>query len=604
MANHLKLFCMSLRIGCMLVVAALLTHAARAEKYAVLAGVNHYSGGNTLEGPVNDVVAMRNALLKQGFKAEHIKSLMDEEATRRNILDALQDYVTQVRAGDLLIFYFTGHGTSGWQKTFGEAASRIGTESGAILPYDFRFSSSPDLTARTLIVGWRDLRPILKSLNPRAKGVVILDSCYSQDAAKAIMPEGISRYVDVTAGYAKGAASNHANSPSAKAAEVPHDGEKQAAGAGDNWDVLPYDNVVSLSAASRDETARDISAKELANQTLTSVDNRPHGAFTNSLLKGFGNGAGGRHGKVSIEALFSYARADMRGTYRQTPQLSEPASRALAREITFDFGGDPHAPTDAQAGSQPNDTDTSQTPVAQVPPPPPPPPPPTLIRLSGIPDAMIVRIAGLRRVRISDQQCDLFLIYNAPNFDLYDGSGSFLRSYSRDEIDSLLDRISYDDLLRHLADQTSWKQDYDIHLEVTAPVNQGRFYAGQHLNIAASFSEPSYPVVFDIEPDGAIGFLNTAPPAAIPAGSLQSLLEGEVRPPYGTDTLAVFAFRERPEGYDRWVCHANAAGGGSCPKIVPGTKPFEEFMKFLADKKGMAEASLRVSTSSSKYTLR
>jgi hypothetical protein len=69
-----------------------------------------------LQAPRNDVMLMRDALLRQGFGAADITVLADGVSgavlpDSQAIHDALARLLAQSRSGDFLLLYFSGHGT-------------------------------------------------------------------------------------------------------------------------------------------------------------------------------------------------------------------------------------------------------------------------------------------------------------------------------------------------------------------------------------------------------------------------------------------------------------------------------------------------------------
>jgi hypothetical protein len=80
---------------------------------ALLVGINKYRiPGADLKGCVNDVTNMRDVLLKYfGFSVPEIRVIVDERATKRNIMDRLRWLVEGAKAGDILLFHFSGHGS-------------------------------------------------------------------------------------------------------------------------------------------------------------------------------------------------------------------------------------------------------------------------------------------------------------------------------------------------------------------------------------------------------------------------------------------------------------------------------------------------------------
>ena len=82
-------------------------------KKALLVGVNKYMmAGADLRGCVNDVQNM-HALLVNTYKFEpdNIRVLTDLRATRQGILDRLNWLISDVKAGDELVFHYSGHGS-------------------------------------------------------------------------------------------------------------------------------------------------------------------------------------------------------------------------------------------------------------------------------------------------------------------------------------------------------------------------------------------------------------------------------------------------------------------------------------------------------------
>lgn len=83
-------------------------------KRALIVGINKYSPelNCDLEGCVNDADNIYMRLSESyGFSAMHTVLLLNEEATKKNIMEGLDWLVTDVVPGDQLIFTFSGHGS-------------------------------------------------------------------------------------------------------------------------------------------------------------------------------------------------------------------------------------------------------------------------------------------------------------------------------------------------------------------------------------------------------------------------------------------------------------------------------------------------------------
>src|SRR3712207_6113336 len=78
-------------------------------KRALCVGINDYPGTNSdLSGCVNDANDWAQELQSRGYE---VTTLLDREATRRALADALTSLVSTARAGDSLVFTFSGHGS-------------------------------------------------------------------------------------------------------------------------------------------------------------------------------------------------------------------------------------------------------------------------------------------------------------------------------------------------------------------------------------------------------------------------------------------------------------------------------------------------------------
>ena len=79
-------------------------------KRALIVGINYPGTDHELRGCVNDALAMEDLLKKQyGFK--DITLLLDAAATTANILAQLEKLVAGAKAGDILFFHYSGHGS-------------------------------------------------------------------------------------------------------------------------------------------------------------------------------------------------------------------------------------------------------------------------------------------------------------------------------------------------------------------------------------------------------------------------------------------------------------------------------------------------------------
>jgi uncharacterized caspase-like protein len=154
---------------------------------ALLIGVGHYKylpyttekgeKLDNLRGPANDVQKIKDLLVSgYNFSEDNILVLKDQEATREAILSHFNQWLVKgTRPGDLVLFYYSGHGTripksdNGFYK--------------AICPYDTLLKAK-NLTDAKLIIN-EELGDLLGKLRGR-EVVVIMDSCHSGGMTRSI----------------------------------------------------------------------------------------------------------------------------------------------------------------------------------------------------------------------------------------------------------------------------------------------------------------------------------------------------------------------------------------------------------------------------------
>lgn len=81
------------------------------KRLAVVVGINDYPGSsNDLHGCVNDALDWHATLLSHGYDVTEL--LLDGDATRDNVTDALTSAVSRLRFGDRLVWTYSGHGST------------------------------------------------------------------------------------------------------------------------------------------------------------------------------------------------------------------------------------------------------------------------------------------------------------------------------------------------------------------------------------------------------------------------------------------------------------------------------------------------------------
>jgi hypothetical protein len=149
-----------------------------ANRYALLVGINEYSDPSIsdLSGCVNDVSDMADTLIACGFPYENIVIQTDSRATKEAILNGLQWLVSDTQEGDLLVFYYSGHGS---QVPSRNAEGELDGKDEIICPHDMSFADE-------IYVRDDDIRDIVSGLPDGRYLEMIFDSCHSGTVSRLI----------------------------------------------------------------------------------------------------------------------------------------------------------------------------------------------------------------------------------------------------------------------------------------------------------------------------------------------------------------------------------------------------------------------------------
>ncbi len=148
--------------------------------WAVIVGIADYSppgpGGPDLSYSDDDAIDFYNKLIEWGWDSSRIHLLLNSDATKTNIISQVEWLVSNVQPDDLVIFFFSGHGTYITDPQGEEADGR----DEALVSHDLDLITDDEL--EILLSGIK-----VQSI------IVILDSCYSGGFIEKSLGEDIIR---------------------------------------------------------------------------------------------------------------------------------------------------------------------------------------------------------------------------------------------------------------------------------------------------------------------------------------------------------------------------------------------------------------------------
>lgn len=138
-------------------------------KKSLMISINAYPDC-PLRGCVNDTLLMYKGMAQNmGFKTDNMQTLIDSEATKKNIIVGLKKLVTGASEGDVLLCHYSGHGSQvmvdDWTNT-----DEVDGRDEILCPFDLDWEDP---------LRDHDLGAIVKTVPKGVKFVVILDCCHS-----------------------------------------------------------------------------------------------------------------------------------------------------------------------------------------------------------------------------------------------------------------------------------------------------------------------------------------------------------------------------------------------------------------------------------------
>jgi len=539
-----------------------------AKREALLIGVSSYPV-SSLEGPINDVAAMKKVLVSNwDFPVENIKILLDKKGTKKNILSEIAHLYDVTSSGDEIFIYFSGHGTSAEDR---DLNFPLPTTSGAFIPYDVREAKDIRQAIDHLVIGKTDLRPLLEKLDKGKRHVfVAIDACYSGNAVRgAYMEFGKqlpSRYLDLRS-FLPGRAFGD---------DLVHKGsdvwdQKN----GGNYEPYPYSNIYYLSASGENEQAKDIPTRLL--KFKPTVDGKAHGAFTDTLLR----------------VLIDPKKADSDHNGRVTYQEVTKAVRNIMRNRGFDHtpNGLPTVAEDESGLTSrglfrnvfaANTSNNDEAKVTVVPPVAPQsvPSSPDYIRVS-----LGVELAGFKKflqndsnIKIAESgEYDLSLKKKGDQIILVSAAGDLITHLDRPNNSDLIDALKQQSRIHKMVSNQA-SQDFNLFLDVQGSGKGSAFVKGDKLGFTIQSDKESYILMLGIDSSGKMNVLYPYKPSELtPIPAKKPFIQKdliEVGAPYGRDYIQVYAFDKKPKELAQLVA----------TELTPNSTSMELFKHMLADK--------------------
>jgi hypothetical protein len=141
--------------------------------YAIVIGIKTYKSLRTLPNASSDAKSIAALLKAQGYQ---LTELYDQDATRSNIIDAMDTVARTVDEHDRVLFFFAGHGFT---------ETRGGQDWGYIAPYDGR----PPITSS--LIGMEELRTESQKMGRASHQLFLMDSCYGGSLGARDSPIGV-----------------------------------------------------------------------------------------------------------------------------------------------------------------------------------------------------------------------------------------------------------------------------------------------------------------------------------------------------------------------------------------------------------------------------
>lgn len=518
---------------------------SQAGQHALLIGVSDYTDSRIpdLEGPVNDVLALRDVLLKNWqFEDTDITVLLDAQATEAAILNAIDALKHTTDKGDDIIIYYSGHGTSAADPDLG-ARLNLPDGSGVIVGSDFDPGKLDRMSLRQpaddgLLVGRFEIRPRLQALDTNRNVLVIFDACFSGNATRevvSIFKPTRKRQIDLSDYFQ--VSSETANSTSRDKINTPQKSRSITIDPAVNF---VYQNTVYFGAAAEDQFAVDLSKAEIDAGLVTTFDGKPHGGFTDSLLRALSTLPDSSNSLSFIQLfnrtlnLFNTWCKACGHTPVSLPTASTPDNELLGRTILI--------PSLLLA----NDTgyDSSSEPALQE----------ALIIETTLGDGTELALRSLNsKAKNTVAHATTPDVYFTPikqQINAYSSDGQLITQLPIDTDEAAMARwLAGRQWLKRRMLQDLAKGAGDLQVSFRHPLSSNRLGAGEHIHFNVLSETPASLVAFVLNANSELSLLypvnDTERGTLLPAFQSQRIPKQDeptiqVTPPWGTDTVIFY----------------------------------------------------------------
>ena len=529
---------------------------AEAVKRALLVGVGDYADWRVpdLQGPPQDVASLRAALVEHGgFDDEEITVLLDEDATKRSILEEIGRLAEASQRGDFVLIYLSGHGTSAFNPSL---LLPLPHHTGAFVPVDFAASGSQAQQLDSLVIGARDLRPLLQNIDDKeVRGLILVDSCYSQYTSRAVYAPKATVYRTLPTGLTAGLE------------DIAFDAEDVAAEAAQAY---PYRFLATLTASSKKEKAID------ETDPGRTLDGRPHGAFTDSLLRTLrqmGGADANQDGTVSNGELFAAVRARMSAAgYAHSPQLLPLRGEGHGTGGLLDQAAFPSPQQPAAAQPRPTDGE------------------PLRVEVQGTLPQVTAIVHDSTHLLLASAAPDLRVVQADGVIRLLTAGGDLV--FAGDNEAVMIHALRQQVWVQRLLRTPNAGQRFQIDMRVDGYCGE-TFEEGDMLGFSTHMDQTAYLLLVDAAPDGTLRVLYPyyeRELAAVQTGRPVHVGNIQVGEPFGIDYVVAAGFVTRPPLYDARLLNGAA--------LQPGSLGYRELVALLqgADDPNLARQVIRVVT--------